>query len=300
MVRIKNTLICKILFFCCTIISILYAADTKEQEVLLSVVYEMPTVSQMRYVFTISNKTVILENNNYTDDVPERIQLDNYQMKLENKIPFLCNSAGGKIFLILKNSEVCFLFKNNNGSQYMGAGEHIFGALEKKQQTIYELSTRRTFSDVSVSSFLKEEATATRPRMSYEASNLIRFSLDAPWVENASGYGIGETIRFSTYDEEEGGFPAGKTVGFYVCNGFISFVRPDLYEKNSRVKEFKVTDIKTKKSKSVFLEDTPNPQFIDISEFEGTDVELEIKAVYPGTRWQDTCVAGIILKRLKK
>ena len=39
---------------------------------------------------------------------------------------------------------------------------------------------------------------------------------------------------------------------------------------------------------------------IDISEFKGTDVELEIKDVYPGTERQDTCVAGIVLKRLRK
>ena len=134
----------------------------------------------------------------------------------------------------------------------------------------------------------------------YEKRNLIEFLLDAPWIEGATGHGIGEKIWFSTYGENEDGVPFGKTVGFYVCNGFISFENPDLYEKTSRVKEFKVTDIKTKKSKSVFLEDTPNPQFIDISEFQGTDVELEIKDVYPGTRWQDTCVAGIVLKRRKK
>ena len=124
--------------------------------------------------------------------------------------------------------------------------------------------------------------------------------MDAPWIEGAAGHGIGEKIWFSTYGENEDGVPFGKTVGFYVCNGFISFENPDLYEKTSRVKEFKVTDIKTKKSKSVFLEDTPNPQFIDISEFKGTDVELEIKDVYPGTERQDTCVAGIVLKRLRK
>lgn len=299
MVRIKHTAVCSALFFCSTILSVLYAADTKQEKVPLPVVYQMPSASEMRYALTISNKTVTLENNNYTERIPPFTQLDDYQIKYEHKIPFLCDSAGEKIFLILKSEEVCFLFKNNNASQYMAAGEHVFGALEKTQQTIYELSTRRTFSDVSVSSFLKEEATATRPRISYEANNLIRFSLDAPWVENVPGQGIGEKIRFSTYDEEEGDVPAGKAVGFYVCSGFISFVRPDLYEKNSRVKEFKVTDIKTQKSKSVYLEDTPNPQLIDISEFEGTDVELEIKDVYPGTRWQDICVAGIVLKRLR-
>jgi len=295
MLRIKHTAIFGILFFFCTILSVLYAVDRRTKNG-THIIYQAAIGESMGKVFVHSEAKVTLELPYFFSNLGEN-EMTDYIFKIDRRLPYLLDASGEKIFLVLRNPEVCFVFKNNLGSQHLGAGEYIFAGIE---QGIWNRYVLTYIDDVQTSSFLKEEATATRPRMSYEASNLIRFSLDAPWVENVPGQGIGETIRFSTYDEEEGGFPAEKAVGFYVCNGFISFVRPDLYEKNSRVKEFKVTDIKTKKSKSVFLEDTPNPQFIDISEFQGTDVELEIKDVYPGTRWQDTCVAGIVLKRRKK
>ena len=61
-----------------------------------------------------------------------------------------------------------------------------------------------------------------------------------------------------------------------------------------------MTDVKTNKSRVIALQDTPNPQFIDINDFAGTEVELEIVEVYPGTHYEDTCIGGIVLKRLRK
>jgi hypothetical protein len=252
---------------------------------------------ELRESYVILTAQKAFFGNLYTSRVPPSLtEINAYTIREEQAIPFLIRGEENKQFIILWNDEVCYLFKNSRIAPYKGAEGPVYVGLEKSECLSYVLTPAKA---TTASSFLKEPATATRPRMDYAPENLERFGLDAPWVENAPGAGIGQKVRFSVADDD-GEFAIGKTVGFYIFNGFISFERPDLYKKNSRVKKIKMTDVKTNKSRVIALQDTPNPQFIDINDFAGTEVELEIVEVYPGTHYEDTCIGGIVLKRLRK
>lgn len=137
-------------------------------------------------------------------------------------------------------------------------------------------STQKTFSDVT--SYLIEKSN------SYKIENLNNYSPDTPWVENAPGNGIGE------------GFTIVDTCGhkfsyLLLMNGYISFDKPYLYSQNGRIKKLKITSCNSRVTKVVDVLDTPHPQTVDISFLpEADDIRIEIADVYPGTKYQDTCL----------
>jgi hypothetical protein len=50
-----------------------------------------------------------------------------------------------------------------------------------------------------------------------------------------------------------------------------------------------------KKEELIFnLEDTPNPQKLSLGKYYDGPIELEILEVYEGTKYQDTCINGLI------
>jgi hypothetical protein len=109
-----------------------------------------------------------------------------------------------------------------------------------------------------------------------------------PWA-SASGSGIGEKIIIDMQNN-----PANKLL---IINGFVDSERPDLYNANSRLKEIQLTNLETQKHITVLLNDSKEPQVIDISElkpYADTIIELEILSVYEGIRYKDLCVQAIL------
>ncbi|MEA1910859.1 MAG: hypothetical protein U9N32_04170 [Spirochaetota bacterium] len=112
-----------------------------------------------------------------------------------------------------------------------------------------------------------------------------------PWVEGVNGQGIGEWIEISTDSYQF-------TVDFFlISNGYVSFEKPYLYKYNSRVKRLRIKNEELNIDFEVELEDTPNFQEIrlpkEIIELE-TTFRFTIMEVYPGTKWEDTCLNLII------
>jgi hypothetical protein len=101
------------------------------------------------------------------------------------------------------------------------------------------------------------------------------------------GHGIGEEIRIDTW------FPR-----LWISIGFVSYDRPELYELNGRPKRLRVVSEATGEETYVDLEDTPNLQPIEVpGDWESAGdggIRLIIEDVYPGTRWDDTCVNFIV------
>ena len=110
-----------------------------------------------------------------------------------------------------------------------------------------------------------------------------------PWVEGVKGYGIGEKITFERISARN----------LYWSNGFVSYDKPYLYERNSRVKKIRIVDESTGGIIIVDLVDTPNPQKIILSEnkdLNARTITIEILDVYKGTYYEDTCVNYILLE----
>ena len=83
---------------------------------------------------------------------------------------------------------------------------------------------------------------------------------------------------------------------FLFLNGFIDSARPDLYLKNSRIKELIVRNGTF--TETITLKDSPEPQILQLARMlEGT-VSFEIKSVYKGTKYDDTAMSGIVYMRV--
>lgn len=105
-----------------------------------------------------------------------------------------------------------------------------------------------------------------------------------PYVEGQKGYGEGEKITISTKE---------RFLSLLVLNGYVSVSNLSLYKKNSRVKTFIVKDLDNKTEYEVELEDAVMFQEIYFEE-PTANVELIIKDVYKGDKYDDTCISALI------
>ncbi len=153
----------------------------------------------------------------------------------------------------------------------------------KKDVELFIRDWSRTFEGTGrkyydCTSFLTERS------KSYPVTNLCSIEDESPWVEAAPGAGIGEGFTIQKSEDE---YPY-----LLIMNGYISFRRPYLYSQNARIKKIKVTGTASGISKILTVQDTPNPQTVDISFLEKTDdVVVSIMDVYPGSKYEDTCIS---------
>ncbi len=119
--------------------------------------------------------------------------------------------------------------------------------------------------------------------LKYELNYARIITPDAPWVEGVTGNGIGESFEITFNKEPK-----------YLCimNGYITADNKDLYFKNGRIKALKFEGLTTGVTFTRTLKDTPHPQTIDVHELgEERKVKVSIADVYPGTRYEDTCLS---------
>jgi hypothetical protein len=136
-------------------------------------------------------------------------------------------------------------------------------------------------SHIIASSELKEKG------IIYRAVSLTDISYLTPWVEGVSGSGIGEKIKFLDTN-------CSNSV-IVISNGFVDYKRPYLYEYNNRVKKMKVSyDGKFIGEEDNYIiinfEDTPDFQVFNIFPRGYGDLIFEIIDIYPGSRYDDTCI----------
>ena len=148
--------------------------------------------------------------------------------------------------------------------------------------------TNPVFYDQKIRKYKDCSSFLTEKNKEYPVSNLDNLAVDTPWVEGAPGYGIGE------------GFTIENSWGklyttLLIMNGYISYEKPYLYKQNGRIKKIKVKGLKSGKEKILDVLDTPHPQTVDISFItEPEDIRVTIEDVYPGTKYEDTCIHYMI------
>ena len=205
-------------------------------------------------------------------DLPDLIELKSYTKVLKSNVPFY--SDGNNEMLILSNNEIAFAYsKNSKRALITGINSELYDA---------DITMYNDFlvSVKSASSYLVEGD------KKYTVENLRNPTLETSWVEGVVGYGINEKIVLNSFEGN----------GLYFFNGYVSFSSPDLYSKNSRVKKLKVTDLNTNISIVFDIEDTPNPQLLDLKLYKLWNIELEIIDVYKGSLYKDTCINSIYIK----
>jgi|GEM_PF-6863842 len=227
----------------------------------------LPTIKKESIVYM--NNSITISKNSEKISITKNgkgIKIQNYTLKEENGISFLYDEKKVLQGLFLTNSDFALFYESG----------------QKQPEILSEENLMKSSSpaSISASSFLKEK------NLEYKAENLSRVELALPWVEGVKGQGIGEKIQFNK----------NSACGMYLINGYISMERPDLYKKNSRVQEVIIRDVKKTLEKKVQLFDTAKPQYIDLEDFKNVEMlEIEIVAVYPGSLYEDTCIAGLVL-----
>jgi hypothetical protein len=76
----------------------------------------------------------------------------------------------------------------------------------------------------------------------------------------------------------------------------VSYEKPYLYEQNARPRRILVTDELNDEEWDFELVDTPNPQELSFGERKNRKLTVEVLDVYPGTRYEDTCVNFVVFE----
>ncbi len=152
-------------------------------------------------------------------------------------------------------------------------------------------------TDVTASSTLKPQGI-----YSYAPSNTQSTDRETAWVEGAAGDGVGESIEIrqtclvgdESYETDIG------FVELCIVNGYAATEKN--WSENNRVRELNMY-FDGEFVAVIALEDTIKQQYIDISQFglkvqngETASFKFEIGSVYPGTKYDDTCLTGLLIE----
>lgn len=142
------------------------------------------------------------------------------------------------------------------------------------------------WSVTASSSLASQEGNKYSPKMLDDAN------LSTAWAEGAKNNGIGQFIEFHLKREYPGKVHFG---GATLINGYAK--TPELWASNGRIRELEMS-INGKHVVMLTLEDTYHIQDLRFSAPEvksGDVVRFTIRAVYPGTKYNDTCLTELIL-----
>jgi len=136
-------------------------------------------------------------------------------------------------------------------------------------------------ANIIVSSQLIER---NRPSDAYKAENMADGNIATAWAEGADGAGIGEWIKF--------GFATPKKIK--AINILAGYAKTEtVYFNNNRVKEMKVI-FSDGEAQTANLTESKDFQRILIDRDRPTQfVKLEIRDVYRGRKFDDTCISEI-------
>lgn len=145
--------------------------------------------------------------------------------------------------------------------------------------------------DASASSVLENQG-----KVSYSAANLTDDTRKTVWSEGVDGLGIGETVEI-TQMYAGSGYPELDFYSICIVNGYAE--NKTKWQENGRVKSLKLY-YQGEYMGLITLEDTINPQYIDISALQmkigngyKAEFKFEIAEVYEGSKYEDVCLTGI-------
>lgn len=251
------------------------------------------TFPQSRYIFPLENKEV---NFNSRDRIEYESEYDSgytaipfinsysgsYNIRIDDPFTYLdiVTDSGAKYSLVVYwNKDIIVLIDPFTKEILVGIG------LEN-DPPVSMLPHLRFFSSLSATSFFTE--TYGGKTYKYMPDNLRNDDFTTPWVEGVKGSGIGEKIKFYTYD---------RTRAIVIANGYFDPARPDLYYANNRLKKVIIRTFDDAEGHWMYektwdLEDTYNLQILVIPDM-WQYFELEIVEVYKGNKYDDTCLSGL-------
>jgi hypothetical protein len=226
-------------------------------------------INEFRNIQFYENKTVKFVDDEHKEENCLWNHTFQYDLVKNNNFFFLelkIGSSKEKYLILL--SDISLVIYNTENS------ELEFNGVSKGNPDLFFFPEK-----ITASSELVEGA------VRYSAANLSNLNLDEPWAEGVKGLGVGESISFSCNAEE-----------MIIYTGFVSAKKNYLWQQNSRPKNVLVLFKKSGNSEKFELKDNPNPQNINFGFIYSGEVEIKILDVYPGIKYDDTCIHSIMLK----
>ena len=158
--------------------------------------------------------------------------------------------------------------------------------VEEKKQTRF--SAKKTSVDIteetlSIINIIADSTLISSKGKEYYAEYMVDGDTTTSWQEGADDFGENNSIEITF---------AQKAILRYMVIYNGNQASEDLFKSNNRVRsiEIKIGDEKT----GVELEDSMTPQIIELQGIDEVEkVTVIIKSVYPGSRWDDTCISEI-------
>jgi hypothetical protein len=147
----------------------------------------------------------------------------------------------------------------------------------------------RSCFEIDISKYAALKASTILPRdqrHSYEPMKATDGMKSTAWVEGVPGPGIGEWIELA-FPQETEIWEVGLDVGFDESES--------LFYANNRVRKARL-HFSDDSPLEVTAQDIRGIQYFRIPFVRTTFARLEILDVYPGTRWDDTCLAEIVVR----
>jgi hypothetical protein len=156
-------------------------------------------------------------------------------------------------------------------------------ALEILTGSSSEIRNLSPFAAAAASSALPSDRLGT-----YHAWSVVEGVPTQPWAEGAEGPGIGQWIQLD--------FPGELELNRLIIHNGYGY-SDEIYRANNRVKRATLL-FSNGESVTIDLADTPEPQEIVLARAPGPNIEtffvrLIIEEVYPGTRYDDTCLGEV-------
>jgi len=153
-----------------------------------------------------------------------------------------------------------------------------------------------------VTSYARATSELSPDRVSYTADNVLDDDRATSWVEGVAGDGIGERITVRLSASAAGGKIEGdylvRSIG--IVNGYAATER--LYYDNNRVRSARVEYISASSNRrdagsfTWRLRETMEVQYFDFAApVPMNEIALTIASVYRGRRFDDTCIAELIV-----
>jgi hypothetical protein len=208
-----------------------------------------------------------------------KIEFYFYEPDMINKMGYYQIDASSGISFITIN------WDDKSRDRYLVIYDELLCELFLKERCIFSGNSRHvadqwlgSHAEYSATSYLVEGNTSYSPGANK--------SLWKPlWIEGKEGQGIHEKLFIK----------AKNALALHISIGYVSFERPQLYKENSRPKKIRLS-VRDKYSLEIGLADTANYQAIALPRPLGKDetLELEILEVYPGAKYEDTCINKIV------
>lgn len=226
-----------------------------------------------------------------------------YRYKLNNGLSYRDYIISGKGIIIVYQSKDELIRKRKLTDKEK---------IQERNWPVYKYSARtndKNEKDGIYSNFIIDDGIKTVESSScltdkewcYKASNLkdkvyMKYDIEPygylydtmtpPWVEGVDGYGIGEYVDVEFDDSSD---------ELQILNGYVDLRRMYLYKENSRVKTVSIESISPKFAIDYFFDDVVKYSVIQLP-IKTKKIRITIKEVYPGEKYQDTCISSIIVK----